>query len=49
MAGLQAELERLASLASPGKEVKNMLQKIKVQHDFQKVAKYFSKKQFFPT
>ena len=46
VAGLQAELERLASLASPdNKVVKNMLQKNKVQYDFQKIAKLSSPKQ----
>ena len=41
MAGLQAELERLASLASPdNKVVKNMLQKIRFSMIFRKLPNF---------
>ena len=40
VAGLQAELERLASLASPDKVVKNMLQKIRFSMIFRKLPNF---------
>ena len=49
MACLQAELERLASLASPGKEVKNMLQKIRFSIIFKKLPNIPPQNNFFPT
>ena len=47
MACLQAELERLASLASPGKEVKNMLQKIRFSMIFKKLPNITPQNKFF--